>query len=379
MGGDAAAHDARSEHRDAANRMSHGADHSSKTRVSSGAVTVLCASCDREPASSEVAGATCAGCGAPLISVITAKDPVIGKLIDNRFEVVSRIGAGAMGTVYCAIQRSIGREVALKLIDPRYAQDVAAVKRFFREAQVASRLAHPNTVGVIEFGQDGDGTLYLVMELVRGRTLHEVLEQDGALPVSRLARIGIQLCDALEAAHAIAIVHRDLKLENVMLLDGGRDLVKVLDFGLARALGDSALHQTTIGLVSGSPRYMAPELGLAAAPPAPTHDLYSLGVCLAELAIGGPLWAAPTLEGLFAAKLDTTPTLALVPAVLRPLVGQLLHPEAERRPTAAEARSASRRSRRRPRSRRRSCRRSRRRSCRRAPARATRRSRRSRR
>jgi serine/threonine-protein kinase len=264
---------------------------------------------------------------------------VIGKLIDNRFEVVARIGAGAMGTVYRAVQKSIGREIALKLIHIRYAGDLAAVKRFFREAQVASRLAHPNTVGVIEFGQDGDGTLYLAMELVRGRTLHEVLEGDGALPISRLVRIGTQLCDALEAAHALAIVHRDLKLENVMLLDGGRDLIKVLDFGLARALDDQALHQTTVGLISGSPRYMAPELGLSAAAPAPTHDMYSLGVCLAELAVGGALWTSPTLEGLFAAKLDPAPVLAQVPMVLRPLIGSLLDPEGANRPPASAVRA----------------------------------------
>jgi serine/threonine protein kinase len=286
-----------------------------------------------------VAGSKCA-CGGQLISVIEPVDPVIGKLIDNRFEVTARIGAGGMGTVYRAVQKSIGREIALKLIHARYAGDLAAVKRFFREAQVASRLAHPNTVGVIEFGQDGDGTLYLAMELVRGRTLHDVLETDGALAIPRLVRIGTQLCDALEAAHALAIVHRDLKLENVMVLDGGRDLIKVLDFGLARALDDQALHQTTVGLISGSPRYMAPEIGLAAATPAPTHDMYALGVCLAELAAGGPLWTSPTLEGLFASKLDPAPVLAQVPMLLRPLVGSLLDPEGSNRPAAPEVRTA---------------------------------------
>ena len=309
-----------------------------KNRVSWAVVAVLCPSCDRDPAPTEVAGSKCA-CGGLLISVIEPVDPVIGKLIDNRFEVIARVGAGAMGTVYRAVQKSIGREIALKLIHNRYAGDLAAVKRFFREAQVASRLAHPNTVGVIEFGQDGDGTLYLAMELVRGRTLHDVLEADGPLPISRLVRIGTQLCDALEAAHALAIVHRDLKLENVMVLDGGRDLIKVLDFGLARALDDQALHQTTVGLISGSPRYMAPELGLTAAAPAPTHDIYSLGVCLAELAVGGALWTSPTLEGLFAAKLDPTPVLAQVPMVLRPLLGSLLDPDGANRPPASAVRT----------------------------------------
>ncbi|HEY5937960.1 MAG TPA: serine/threonine-protein kinase [Kofleriaceae bacterium] len=299
---------------------------------------VLCPSCDREPGPTELAGSACP-CGGQLMSVIEPVDPLIGKLVDNRFEVTGRIGAGAMGTVYRAVQKSIGREIALKLIHAQYAGDMAAVKRFFREAQVASRLAHPNTVGVIEFGQDGDGTLYLAMELVRGRTLHDVLEADGALPLSRLVRIGTQLCDALEAAHALAIVHRDLKLENVMVLDGGRDLIKVLDFGLARALGDPALHQTTVGLVSGSPRYMAPELGLTGAAPAPSHDMYSLGVCLAELAAGGALWSSPTLEGLFASKLDPTPVLEQVPIVLRPLVGSLLDPEGAHRPAAADVRA----------------------------------------
>ncbi len=129
------------------------------------------------------------------------KDDLIGHIVDDRFEVVAAIGAGGMGRVYRATQRSIGREVALKVIDRAAEHDVATVKRFFREAQLASQLSHPNTVSIIEFGQHGDGRLYLAMELVRGQTLHELVKS-GPLPPARVARIGVQLCDALEVCWA---------------------------------------------------------------------------------------------------------------------------------------------------------------------------------
>src|SRR5687768_16359576 len=137
-----------------------------------------------------------------------------------------------MGTVYRAYQRSIDREVALKVIDPKLARDLVAVRRFLREARLASQLSQPKTVRVFDFGQGADGYLYLVMELLRGRTLNTVVNEEGLFGVDRAVRVGVQLCDALEAAHRQGIVHRDLKPSNVMVLfdPPGRDLVKVLDF-----------------------------------------------------------------------------------------------------------------------------------------------------
>ena len=292
---------------------------------------MVCANCDAE---GSVAGTPCPSCGTLLVQIKDDED-LVGTTIDGRFELVGKLGKGGMGTVYRAKQISIGREVALKLIDRRFEGDVVAVKRFLREAQLASKLAHPNTVGVIDFGQTSGGRLYLAMELVRGRTLFDA----GVQPLDHVVRIGVQLCDALEAAHAIGIVHRDLKLENVILLDGDRDLVKVLDFGLARSLLDPEGRATEAGLIAGTPRYLPPEVALDGAPPAPAQDLYALGVLLGELAGAGTMWDAPTLESLFTQKAHGVPNLEGLPAALRSIVGKLIDPSPASRPDAAATRA----------------------------------------
>jgi serine/threonine-protein kinase len=274
--------------------------------------------------------------------MIAASDDLVGTVIDNRFEVTGRIGAGGMGTVYRARQRSVDRDVALKVLDRRFEADVTAVKRFFREAKVASTLSHPNTVAIIDFGQNADGRLYIAMELVRGRTLHDEIDEHGALPLARVIAIGAQLSDALEVAHATPIVHRDLKLENVMLVEGGRDQVKVLDFGLALSLAEPDNRATAVGIVSGTPRYMPLEVFEGAAP-APAQDMYSLGVMLGELSTGLSLWSdGLNLAGLFAEKRDTLTSVEDVPLELRTLVRSLIDVDPSRRPTAADVRKALR-------------------------------------
>src|SRR5260221_6389015 len=298
-------------------------------------VPVVCPSCDVEPPRDAKAGVPCATCGTALVTVKDGED-LTGTVVDGRFEIKGRLGKGGMGTVYRAVQRSIGRAVALKVIDRRFEDDVVAVKRFLREAKLASALVHPNSVGVIEFGQSADGRLYLAMELVRGKTLLE--RAHGGMPLARVVRIGVQLCDALEAAHALSIVHRDLKLENVMVLDGARDHVKVLDFGLARSLVEIDSRATATGLIAGTPRYLPPEVALGGADAAPAQDMYSLGVLLGELATGAPLWDAPTLEALFTAKMHGQPKLDTVPAALRALVEKLPDADPHARPNAATTR-----------------------------------------
>ncbi|MGH9888910.1 MAG: serine/threonine-protein kinase, partial [bacterium] len=174
-------------------------------------------------------------------------DPLIGRVFEQRYEVRSRLGEGGMGAVYRGWQLSVDREVAIKVIDPRLSGDRGVVKRFLREARLSSRLSQPSIVNVYDFGQTEDGILYIVMELLRGHTLGAELTAHRALGVVRAAHITVQLCDALDAAHKQGIVHRDLKPGNVMILDDppGRDLVKVLDFGLAKSLGREAMSKVT--------------------------------------------------------------------------------------------------------------------------------------
>ncbi len=305
-------------------------------------MAIVCLGCEHDPGAGALVGAACLACGARLV-VVSDGDPLIGTDIDGRFTVLAVLGTGGMGVVYRAEQRSIGREIALKLIDRRVEQDLGAVKRFFREAKLASQLAHPNTVAIIDFGQSQDGRLYIAMELVQGRTLLEEVTDVGALPLARVITIGLQLCEALEVAHGLSIVHRDLKLENVMLAPGGRDHIKILDFGLARLVTEPTSQATASGLISGTPRYMPPEVVLDGAQPAPSQDMYAVGVMLAELATGQPLWTAPTLVGLFTQKLDGTDILGGVPAPLRPIVAALLDADPKARPAAGDLRATLRR------------------------------------
>jgi len=298
-----------------------------------GAVSVFCPSCDAEAAADEK---VCPKCGAKLV-IVRMKDNLLGTVVDNRFEIQKRIGEGGMGTVYQAWQRSIGREVAIKMIDQRVAGDMTAAKRFLREARLASALSHPNTISMIDFGQCDDGRLFIAMELLRGQTLDKVLE-GGPLPHDRVLRIAIQICDALVAAHKLQIIHRDLKLENVMLLDdvSRGDFVKVLDFGLAKSLTQSDGHSTRAGIVVGTPQYLTPET-MTGAPPTVSNDLYALGVMLGELCSGHQLWSTTDFTELCGQKLQRAPDLADVPEPLRSLIRKLIAPKLEQRPADATA------------------------------------------
>jgi serine/threonine protein kinase len=273
----------------------------------------ICPQCDLEvPEDTK----QCTACGAKLVEIRDEFDPLIGTTIDNRFEIRDLLGEGGMGRVYRAWQKSVGREVAIKLIDRSFGRDPMAVRRFLREARLASQLSQPNTVSVFDFGQSDDGRLFIAMELIRGRTLYAIRVADGAFPVSRAVRVCVQICDALEAAHTLQIVHRDLKLENIVVLDHppGRDLLKVLDFGLAKLVGERSSRATESGIVVGTPRYMSPEVSMGD-DATPAADVYSLGVLLAELVIPGTLWANDNnMTALVGQKLEPEPVIARAPA-----------------------------------------------------------------
>lgn len=205
-----------------------------------------------------------------------------GALLAGRYEVVRTLGWGGMAEVYLAMDRRLGREVAVKVIRDRFAEDERFVARFRREARAAASLSHPNVVAVHDVGAH-EGSPFIVMEHIPGHTLAELVRDGGALPSDRAAEIGEAVARALGAAHAAGIVHRDIKPGNVMVTADGR--VKVLDFGIARALRWTPLTDTPA--VQGTAEYMAPEY-VRGDGADPRSDIYSLGAVLYELLTGRP-------------------------------------------------------------------------------------------
>ncbi len=206
-----------------------------------------------------------------------------GRLLDGRYEIRSRLASGGMAVVYTALDTRLDRTVAVKVMHPVFAADDDFVARFRREAKAAARLSNPHVVSVTDQGRDGD-VIFLVMELVEGRTLREVLREAGRLPVGQALAVMVPVLDALASAHRAGFVHRDVKPENVLVGDDGS--IKVGDFGLARAVDTSPLTATT-GVLLGTVAYLAPEQvarGVADA----RADVYACGVMLFELITGHP-------------------------------------------------------------------------------------------
>ena len=207
---------------------------------------------------------------------------LVGQTVANdRFVVTNLLGFGGMGAVYEAIQKNMNRKVALKWIPTH---DPTIVARFKREAHTISQLQHPNTITVFDFGQSEDGFLFLSMELLEGKTLTEEIKA-GPMSPKRAAHIASQMCRSLAEAHKAGIVHRDVKPDNIILIrvDDDPDVVKVLDFGIAKAvMGEDDVQLTGDGRIIGTPRYMSPEQILAE-PLDHRSDIYSLGCILFEM------------------------------------------------------------------------------------------------
>jgi serine/threonine-protein kinase len=256
---------------------------------------------------------------------------------------LEKLGQGGMGAVYRCQQLGLGREVAIKVVSAHLVAETEVVKRFLREAKLASRLSHPNAVAVLDFNQTEDGLFYLVMELVSGNTLDKVLETDKIMKPERIVRIGTQVCDALEGAHALSIVHRDLKPSNIMLLSRGRDLVKVLDFGLAKSVAPDQQNttMTNAGALLGTPAFMCPELALGQ-PCDGRADLYSLGVVLYLMGTGRLPFISDSAHELIAMHAsDDAPPMTGVPRALGAVVDRMLRKNPDDRfASAAEAREA---------------------------------------
>lgn len=272
---------------------------------------------------------------------------LVGTVLAGRYEVTGVLGRGGMGVVLEARQIAVDRKVAVKLLHAAYATNRHAVARFVREMKVTSRLEHPATVRVYDFGEaevGGAVHLFLVMELVQGRTLGQALAE-GELSLARVLAIAEQIARALEAAHGEAIVHRDLKPDNAMLVDRYElaDQVKVLDFGIARFVegaeeAPAAMRLTAEGAVVGTPTYMSPEQATGGEI-GPKSDLYSLGVMLFELATGTVPFTAPTTVSLMVKHVQEPPPrpseLAPVPPRLEALILACLEKDPARRPESA--------------------------------------------
>ena len=210
-------------------------------------------------------------------------------LIAERYIIERRIAVGGMGSVYAARQRPFMRRVALKVMHPELLHAPNLRERFHSEALVISRLAHPNTITIFDFGYSEQGQCFIAMEYVEGEPLSSLIDREAPLPASRATSIAIQIAQSLGEAHAKGIIHRDLKPENVMLQrnEGGTgDFVKVVDFGIARIVGHST-RVTQVGTVCGTPMYMSPEQGRGQEVDHRT-DLYALGCCLFEMLTGLP-------------------------------------------------------------------------------------------
>jgi serine/threonine protein kinase len=268
----------------------------------------------------------------------------IGHVIDDRYKIVEVLGKGGMGAVFVAEQLRLQKLVALKTIKPEYAGHSQAKARFEREALATGHLDHPHVASAIDFGTLPDGGSYLVTQLVRGESLSKRLEA-GPLPLPQVCLLGMQIADALAAAHAIGIIHRDLKPDNI-LLEQRRDgalHVRVVDFGIAHVSGDNpgtmadlSQPMTRAGSIIGTPGYMPPEQGTGQAIDLRV-DLYALGVIMWEAFAGQRLWQGDTLTELLARQLGRpAPSLrGDVPEPMADIIERLLARNPAERPASA--------------------------------------------
>lgn len=252
----------------------------------------------------------CPDDGAKLISV--PDDPVIGKVLGEKYRILCPVGKGSMGVVYKAIQESTGREMAVKLLHHFLGSNSDSVKRFHREAKAVSRLSHPNIIRLYDFGVVDEGQPYIVTELLNGVTLSDVLRKRGFVDLKQALPLFSQVCAAVGEAHRSRVIHRDLKPENIVLeevdIDGNLDApdlikknaVRVLDFGVAKMWTDTGATSASLtieGKVCGSPAYMSPEQCRGVDVDYRT-DIYSMGVVFFETLTGRRPFAADDLMAL---------------------------------------------------------------------------------
>lgn len=270
--------------------------------------TKICPQCGTEyPADQSF----CPKDGTTLRSQNTGGD-LVGSIVADRYRVTRKLGEGGMGAVYLAEHVKMGRLCAVKVMNPGMASDPDAISRFNREAANASRINHPNVCAVYDFGETSDGVIYLAMEYIEGPSLTKVIEDLGALPALRAADITRQAAEALAVAHDMGIVHRDLKPDNIMITRSrdGSDVVKVVDFGIAKAANADNQKVTKTGMVVGTPEYMSPEQ-LSGDKLDGRSDTYSLALVAFNMFTGKLPFPGDSLQETMVARLTDRPkTLA---------------------------------------------------------------------
>jgi serine/threonine protein kinase len=274
-------------------------------------------------------------------------DPYLGRVIAQRYRLARCVGRGGMGAVYDAQHVQTEKRVAVKILAPRLSRDLKLITRFRREAMAASRLDHENCVAVYDFGEDTDGTFYITMEYVDGVGLGQDIKKNGPMTAERCVHVAVQLLSALDAAHASGILHRDLKPQNIMLtrVAGRDDVVKVVDFGIAKFIDNSPEDQVALtipGTIFGTPEYMSPEQARGESLDA-RSDVYSAAVVLWHCLLGrSPFRGKTVRETLTKVFSDDPPSPtaerpgAEIPAALLSALSGALAKERDRRtPDAA--------------------------------------------
>jgi serine/threonine protein kinase len=273
-------------------------------------------------------------------------DPLLGRVFDGKYRLDEPLGGGGMGTVYRATHLLIDRPVALKVLSQRFVGDQTAQQRFRREARAAGRMQHPNAVTVTDFGATDDGYLYIVMELLEGRTLRDLLAHEAPIDPARAVSLMLQACAAVGAAHDAGLIHRDLKPANIFIEQRTNlpAIVKVLDFGVAKFAveehDDDYKTLTQVGAIIGTPRYMSPEQCSGAAPLAAASDVYSLGIILYEMLTGAVPFSADTPLAVALKQVSEAPRppreiVASVPEALEKVVLHALAKNPQERPRDA--------------------------------------------
>ena len=235
---------------------------------------------------------------------------LIGRMLANRYEILEKIGNGGMATVYKAKCHVLNRFVAIKILKEEFITDIEFIKRFKSEAQTAASLTHPNIVSIYDVGNEGD-VYYIVMELIQGKTLKEIIVEDGKLSWKWSVNIAIQIASALETAHKNSLIHRDIKPHNIIITEDG--MAKVTDFGIAKAVSNSTI--TAFGTTIGSVHYFSPEHAKGGATDAKS-DIYSLGIVMYEM-----------LTGRVPFDADTPVSVALMQVQEEPIEPKKLNPQ----------------------------------------------------